>query len=104
MTVEDKAYMDSILFNHLKRNCFDTLPFGASIYGIYVGTPVEILHSILLGLCIALSSFLWIQNLLKPFKRLFGLKDTLGNPGNTFRLQNDLLRNMNGFDGTIIIN
>ena len=103
MLGKDKAYMDSISFNHLKRNCFDTLPFGASIHGIYGGTPVEILHSILLGLCVALSSSLdtkftetfhtsldcWTARIYQMYKhqsekdvhRLSAFKDKLINPG-----------------------
>ena len=45
-----KEDLDKISFISIK-NCFSDLSFGGDNRGIYGGTPAEILHAVLLGLC-----------------------------------------------------
>ena len=42
--------MDNISFLPIK-NCFSNLSFGGDPRGVYGGTPAEMLHAVLLGLC-----------------------------------------------------
>jgi hypothetical protein len=50
-TTNDDDLKNNLSFYPIKRNCFHYLPMGDNIRNIYGSTPVEILHSILLGLC-----------------------------------------------------
>ena len=47
---KDKEELDQISFIPI-HNCFSKLSFGGDPRGVYGGTPAEILHAVLLGLC-----------------------------------------------------
>ena len=47
---KSKEVLDNISFIPI-HNCFSEISFGGDPRGIYGGTPAEILHAVLLGLC-----------------------------------------------------
>ena len=47
---KSKEELDNMSFIPI-HNCFSELSFGGDNRGIYGGTPAEILHAVLLGLC-----------------------------------------------------